>query len=162
MQIKLLSFSQSEMCIELRPRPSSSENASSNELEPLKLSVTWSPDERFRLQVAFTCRCPDPRVRELKLCIWSLFPVCDAQVNEGTAGLVEECMSGRRSELSAALLEVMQTYVGQAGLLTEVQALRSRWDKQRTQQQLYCIRLNHICLTQCLLLLTLRGSMCPF
>lgn len=48
------------------------------------------------------------------------------QVNEGTAGLVEDCMSGRRSELSAALLEVMQCYMGQFDLLSEIQGLRSR------------------------------------
>ncbi|GLD73149.1 uncharacterized protein AKAME5_002447400 [Lates japonicus] len=74
MQINLLSFSQSELCVEFRPRPSS--YLSANELEPLKLTVTWSLDDRSTLQV-----------------------------NEGTAGLVEDCMSGRRSELSAALLE---------------------------------------------------------
>ncbi|GAA6217822.1 uncharacterized protein LOC108891030 isoform X1, partial [Lates japonicus] len=94
MQINLLSFSQSELCVEFRPRPSS--YLSANELEPLKLTVTWSLDDRFTLQV-----------------------------NEGTAGLVEDCMSGRRSELSAALLEVMQCYLGQAELLSEIQALRS-------------------------------------
>ncbi|XP_040917799.1 uncharacterized protein si:dkey-225f5.4 [Toxotes jaculatrix] len=94
MQINLLAFNQSELCVELRPRPSSC--LSSNELEPLKLSVTWSFDDHFRLQV-----------------------------NEGTAGLVEDCLSGRRSELSAALLEVMQCYVGQADLLSEIQSLRS-------------------------------------
>ncbi|XP_039980011.1 uncharacterized protein si:dkey-225f5.4 isoform X2 [Xiphias gladius] len=93
-QINLLSFNQLEVCVALRPRPSS--DLSSNELEPLKLSVTWSSDERFRLQV-----------------------------NEGTAGLAEDCLSGRRSELSAALLEVMQCYLGQAELLSEIQALRS-------------------------------------
>lgn len=49
------------------------------------------------------------------------------QVNEGTTGLVEGCVSGTRSELSAALLEVMQCYMGQAELLCEIQALRSRW-----------------------------------
>ncbi|XP_022607848.1 uncharacterized protein LOC111226834 [Seriola dumerili] len=94
MQINLLSFNQSELCVELRPRLSS--DLSSNELEPLKLSVTWSHDDRFRLQVS-----------------------------EGTAGLVEDCLSGRRAELSAALLEVMQCYVGQAELLSEIQTLRS-------------------------------------
>ncbi|XP_008285804.1 uncharacterized protein LOC103361491 [Stegastes partitus] len=94
MQINLLTFSQSELCVELRPRPSCT--LSSNELEPLKLSVTWSHDDRFRLQVS-----------------------------DGTAGLVEDCLSGRRVELSTALLEVMQCYVGQAELLSEIQALRS-------------------------------------
>ncbi|XP_044037161.1 uncharacterized protein si:dkey-225f5.4 [Siniperca chuatsi] len=94
MQINLLSFNQSELCVELRPRPAS--NQSSNELEPLKLSVTWSHDDRFRLQV-----------------------------NEGTAGLAEDCMSGRRAELSAALQDVMQCYMGQFELLSEIQGLRS-------------------------------------
>lgn len=94
MQINLLSFSQSELCVELRPRPSS--HLSSNELEPLKLSVNWSLDDRFTLQVS-----------------------------EGTVGLEEDSLFGRRSELSAALLEVMQCYMGQAELLSEVQALRS-------------------------------------
>ncbi|XP_073350998.1 uncharacterized protein [Pagrus major] len=94
MQINLLSINQSELCVELRPRPSSDQ--SSNELEPLKVLVTWSRDDRFRLQV-----------------------------NEGTAGLVEDCMSGRRSELSAALLEVMQCYMGQFELLSEIKGLRS-------------------------------------
>ncbi|XP_051276055.1 uncharacterized protein si:dkey-225f5.4 isoform X2 [Dicentrarchus labrax] len=94
MQINLLSFNQSELCVELRPRPSSDQ--SSNELEPLKLSVTWSHDDRFRLQVS-----------------------------EGAAGLVEDCVSGRRCELSAALLEVMQCYLGQFQLLSEIQGLRS-------------------------------------
>ncbi|XP_042247520.1 uncharacterized protein si:dkey-225f5.4 [Thunnus maccoyii] len=95
-QINLLSFNQSELCVELRTRPSSDHNVSSNELVPLKLSVTWSHDDRFRLQVF-----------------------------EGTAGVVDDCVSGRRSELSAALLDVMQGYVGQADLLCEIQALRS-------------------------------------
>lgn len=94
MQIHLLSFNQSHLCVELRPRLSS--NLSSNELEPLRLSVTWSHGDRFRLQV-----------------------------DEGPAGLVEDNMSGRRSELSAALLEVMQCYVGQVELLSEIQRLRS-------------------------------------
>lgn len=48
------------------------------------------------------------------------------QVNEGAAGLVEDCMSGRRCELSAALLDVMQRYMGQFELLSEIQGLRSR------------------------------------
>lgn len=94
MQVDLITFSQSELCVALRPRPSS--NQSSSELEPLRLSVTWSHDDRFRLQVS-----------------------------DGTAGLVEDSLMGRRAELSAALLEVMQCYVGQAELLSEIQSLRS-------------------------------------
>lgn len=49
MQIDLLSFDQSELCVELRPRPCS--DRASNDLEPLRLSVTWSHGDRFRLQV---------------------------------------------------------------------------------------------------------------
>lgn len=49
MQINLLSFNQSELCVELRPRPCSEQ--ASNDVELLKLSVTWSRDDRFRLQV---------------------------------------------------------------------------------------------------------------
>uniref|UniRef100_A0A3Q3LPK8 Uncharacterized LOC113141174 n=2 Tax=Mastacembelus armatus TaxID=205130 RepID=A0A3Q3LPK8_9TELE len=94
MQINLLSFNQSQLCVELRPHPTS--NLSSSELEPLRLSVAWSHDDRFTLQV-----------------------------NEGRDGLVEDSMSASRSELSATLLEVMQCYMGQAELLTEIQALRS-------------------------------------
>ncbi|XP_062263879.1 uncharacterized protein si:dkey-225f5.4 isoform X2 [Platichthys flesus] len=111
MQIKLLSLSQSELCVELRPRPSS--DLSSNELEPLKLSVSWSVDGRFRLQV-----------------------------DEGTAGLVEGSSSGKRAQLSAALLEVMQCYVGQAELLSEVQALRSSFaiDWRPAQRQLIFLK----------------------
>ncbi|TKS91199.1 hypothetical protein D9C73_026603 [Collichthys lucidus] len=94
MQINLLSFNQSELCVELRPRPSSEQ--ASNELDPLKLSITWSHDERFSLQVS-----------------------------GGAAGLVEDCVSGRWSELSAALLDVMQCYMGQFQLLSEIQGLRA-------------------------------------
>ncbi|XP_060882851.1 uncharacterized protein si:dkey-225f5.4 [Labrus mixtus] len=94
MQISLLSFNQSELCVELRPRLSC--DMSSNEPEPLRLLVTWSHDDRFKLQV-----------------------------NEGTAGLVDDRMSGRRSELKAALLDVMRCYEGQFELLSEIQGLRA-------------------------------------
>ncbi|XP_072225050.1 uncharacterized protein [Leuresthes tenuis] len=94
MQIKLLTLSQSQLCVELRPRPSSS--PASNELQPLRLTVSWSHDERFTLQV-----------------------------DEGMADLVECCVTGSRAELSAALLELMQDYMCQAELLTEIQMLRS-------------------------------------
>ncbi|KAF7227397.1 uncharacterized protein si:dkey-225f5.4 [Nothobranchius furzeri] len=69
---------------------------SSNKLESLKLSVTWDHADQFRLQV-----------------------------DEGTVGLVEGCLSGRWAEFSTTLLEVIQCYVCQAELLSEVQALRS-------------------------------------
>lgn len=49
MQINLLSFNQSELCMELRPRLCSDQT--SGELEALKLTVTWSHDDCFRLQV---------------------------------------------------------------------------------------------------------------
>lgn len=51
--------------------------------------------------------------------------VC-VQVSDVTAGLVEDCVSGRRTELSTALLEVMQRYLSQFQLLSEIQGLRSR------------------------------------
>lgn len=90
MQIKLISFNQSELCVEIRPR------LSSNELNPLRLSVSWRHDDGFLLQV-----------------------------DENMAGLVEGSRSGRWSELSAALLEVTQRYMDQAELLWEIQSLRS-------------------------------------
>lgn len=50
LQIHLLSLSQSELSLELRPRPPCSDQTS--ELDPLRLSVTWSHGDRFHLQVA--------------------------------------------------------------------------------------------------------------
>lgn len=49
MQIHLLSIDQSELCMELRPRPPCADRTS--ELDPLRLSVTWSHDDHFTLQV---------------------------------------------------------------------------------------------------------------
>ncbi|XP_008328593.1 uncharacterized protein LOC103393408 isoform X2 [Cynoglossus semilaevis] len=94
-QITLLSVEQSELCVELRPRPSS--KLWTNQLEPLRLKISWSSD-----QLTFSL-----------------------QVEEGPAGLLEDSFRGRYSELSAALLEVMQCYMGEAELLLEVQKLRS-------------------------------------
>ncbi|CAB1341599.1 unnamed protein product [Coregonus sp. 'balchen'] len=48
-------------------------------------------------------------------------------VYQGTAGLLEESIKGRLSHLSAALLEVMQCYISQGEMLTEIQALHSRF-----------------------------------
>ncbi|KAK5914649.1 hypothetical protein CgunFtcFv8_009073 [Champsocephalus gunnari] len=90
MQINLLSITQSELRVELRPRPSSP--LSSNELDPLQLSITWSHDDRFTLQ--------------------------------GGEGLLDS-VSGRRSELGAALLEILRNYMEQFLLLAEIQELRS-------------------------------------
>lgn len=56
---------------------------------------------------------------------WSI-PVACEQVDEETSGLLEDCVSGRHWELSAALLEVLQRYMGQFELLSEIQRLRSR------------------------------------
>ncbi|XP_023252745.1 NACHT, LRR and PYD domains-containing protein 12-like [Seriola lalandi dorsalis] len=56
MQINLLSINQSQLCVELRPRLSS--DLSSYELELLKLSVTWSRDDHFRLQDEASCYFP--------------------------------------------------------------------------------------------------------
>lgn len=47
-------------------------------------------------------------------------------MSDGAGGLVEDCVCGRRAELSAALGEVMQRYLSQFQLLVEIQALRSR------------------------------------
>ncbi|KAM9393980.1 uncharacterized protein KZ484_005093 [Pholidichthys leucotaenia] len=97
MQFSLLTFNQSELCVELRLCPSSNlSSTASTDLEPLKLSVTWSHDDRFRLLV-----------------------------NNGNVGLAEDCLWGRRDELSTALLKVMHCYIGQAELLSEIQALRT-------------------------------------
>lgn len=48
------------------------------------------------------------------------------QVSEDAASLPEDSMSGRSSQLSAALVEVTQRYVSQFQLLVEIQGLRSR------------------------------------
>lgn len=50
-QITLLSVEQSELCVELRPRPSS--KLWTNQLEPLRLKISWSSDQlTFSLQVS--------------------------------------------------------------------------------------------------------------
>jgi len=46
-------------------------------------------------------------------------------MNQGKAGLAEDCMKGRLSELSAALLEVMQRYTSQGDMLAEIWTLHS-------------------------------------
>jgi hypothetical protein len=48
------------------------------------------------------------------------------QVNQGKAGLEENCMKGRLSELPAAMLEVRQCYSSQGDMLGEIQTLHSR------------------------------------
>ncbi|CAF93141.1 unnamed protein product [Tetraodon nigroviridis] len=49
MQCHLLSIDQSELSVELRPRPPCSDQTS--ELDPLRLSVSWSQGDHFQLQV---------------------------------------------------------------------------------------------------------------
>lgn len=51
-QVHLLSFNQSEMNVELKPRPLSEEP--SEELEPLRLRVSWGHRDTFTLQVVST------------------------------------------------------------------------------------------------------------
>lgn len=48
------------------------------------------------------------------------------QVSEDAASLAEDGLSGRSSQLSAALVELMQRYLSQFQLLAEIQGLRSR------------------------------------
>lgn len=55
MQINLLTFNQSELCVELSPRPSS--GLSSTDLVPLRLSISWRHNESFNLQVTDLYRC---------------------------------------------------------------------------------------------------------
>ncbi|CAL8306602.1 unnamed protein product [Merluccius merluccius] len=96
MQSKLLAVNQYELVVEQRPALFGSQL--SNELEPLRLSVTWSRDDRFIMQV-----------------------------NQGKACLEEHCMKGHLSELCAALLEVTQRYTTQGDMLAEIQTLHSRF-----------------------------------
>ncbi|MEQ2165614.1 hypothetical protein GOODEAATRI_018890, partial [Goodea atripinnis] len=112
MQIKLISFNQSEVLVEIRPRLSS--NSSASELEPLRLSITCCHDDRFILRI--TNSDQQQQVRPLK-----------GDVNEELAGLVGGSSSGRWTELSAALVEVLQYYMGQVELLCEIRSLRSRF-----------------------------------
>lgn len=126
MQIHLLSIDQSGLCMELRPRPPCADRTS--ELDPLRLRVTWSRDH-FTLQVPNSCELI-PRLEVLEHgrpppCTSKVGVSC-VQVSDVTGGLVEDRVSGRRAELSAALLEVMQRYLSQFQLLSEIQGLRSR------------------------------------
>ncbi|XP_008415370.1 uncharacterized protein LOC103469459 [Poecilia reticulata] len=80
----------------LEIRPRLPSQPSANELRPPRLAVSWRHDDRFTLQVG-----------------------------EELAGQVEGCGSGRRDVLSAALLDVLQSYTGQAALLAEIHSLRA-------------------------------------
>ncbi|XP_072549113.1 uncharacterized protein [Salminus brasiliensis] len=92
MEYRLLSVSPSELCLELVP------HTTQQSLQPLRLSITMTPSDRFHLQVF-----------------------------QGTAGLSEESVEGPMRQLSAALLEVMQRYISQGEMLAEIQALHSRF-----------------------------------
>jgi len=48
-------------------------------------------------------------------------------VFQGTAGLVEEAVNGPIRQVSAALVEVMERYISQGEMLSEIQALHSRY-----------------------------------
>lgn len=118
LQVQLVSISQSELSMDLRPRPPCSDQPC--ELDPLRLSVTWSHDDRFRLQVVKLGWDHPPPPCSTKV------GVSCVQVSDGCAGLVEACVCGRRAELSSALGEVTQRYLSQFHLLAEIQGLRSR------------------------------------
>ncbi|XP_053707586.1 uncharacterized protein si:dkey-225f5.4 [Synchiropus splendidus] len=111
LQIQLMSVNQSEHSLQLLPYSTPDCNRSSDQLEPLRLSITWSQDDHFQLRV------------------------------ERSAGLLEEVLTGGHDELNAALLEVKQTYLSQADLLAEIQALRSSFaiDWCPTQRRLVCL-----------------------
>nr|XP_055050522.1 uncharacterized protein si:dkey-225f5.4 [Misgurnus anguillicaudatus] len=67
-------------------------------LEPLQVSITMTTDDHFHLQVL-----------------------------QGTAGLVEEATEGQLRQVSVALVEVMERYISQGEMLSEIQALHSRF-----------------------------------
>lgn len=52
---------------------------------------------------------------------------CLIQVFQGTAGLLEESVEAPLRELSAVLLEVMECYISQGKMLSEIQDLHSRY-----------------------------------
>ncbi|XP_063073895.1 uncharacterized protein si:dkey-225f5.4 [Engraulis encrasicolus] len=82
--------SATDMSVELRPH--------SQQLEPLKLTVTPKPPHHFHLQVF-----------------------------QGNAGVQEETLRGSAEELGATMLLVMQNYLAQGGMLHEMQTLHSRF-----------------------------------
>lgn len=121
MQIKLLAFNHSELRVELRPRPCST--LSTNQLEPLRLLVSWSSEDRFRLQVTQVSNRPETAGKLTCLSTKHSFLL---QVEEGPVGVLEGSVSGRWAELSPALLRILQGFMGQAELLSEIQNLRTR------------------------------------
>ncbi|XP_016379380.1 uncharacterized protein LOC107717212 [Sinocyclocheilus rhinocerous] len=72
--------------------------AAEKSLEPLRVSITMTTSDEFHLQVF-----------------------------QGTAGLGEEAVNGRLRQVSAALVEVMERYISQGEMLSEIQALHSRF-----------------------------------
>ncbi|XP_043091065.1 ZW10 interactor [Puntigrus tetrazona] len=73
-------------------------HAAEKSLEPLRVSITMTTSDEFHLQVF-----------------------------QGTAGLVEEAVKGRLRQVSAALVEVLERYMSQGEMLSEIQALHSRF-----------------------------------
>ncbi|XP_016314966.1 uncharacterized protein LOC107667759 [Sinocyclocheilus anshuiensis] len=72
--------------------------AAEKSLEPQRVSITMTTSDEFHLQVF-----------------------------QGTAGLGEEAVNGRLRQVSAALVEVMERYISQGEMLSEIQALHSRF-----------------------------------
>ncbi|KAI7803843.1 uncharacterized protein si:dkey-225f5.4 [Triplophysa rosa] len=71
--------------------------AAEKSLEPLRVSITMTTDDHFHLQVF-----------------------------QGTAGLVEQATEGQLRKVSTALVEVIERYISQGEMLSEIQALHSR------------------------------------
>nr|XP_017210243.1 ZW10 interactor isoform X1 [Danio rerio] len=73
-------------------------HAGEKPLEPLRVTITMTTKDKFHLQVL-----------------------------QGTAGLVEEAMNGPLRQVSVALEEVMEKYISQGEMLSEIQSLRARY-----------------------------------
>ncbi|KAA0705949.1 hypothetical protein E1301_Tti004712 [Triplophysa tibetana] len=72
--------------------------ATEKSLDPLRVSITMTTNDHFHLQVF-----------------------------QGTAGLVEEATEGQLRQVSTALVEVLERYISQGEMLSEIQALHSRF-----------------------------------
>ncbi|XP_018611775.1 uncharacterized protein si:dkey-225f5.4 [Scleropages formosus] len=83
------------------------------DLDPLFLSLTWSADGIFHIKAS-----------------------------KGPVDLVPEPLHGPLSQVSTALLEVMQSYLSQSKMLAEIQNLHSRFaiDWRPTQQELVFLK----------------------
>ncbi|KAK7938298.1 hypothetical protein WMY93_001624 [Mugilogobius chulae] len=91
-----VSLSASELSLEISPGSDpGSDPGAGLDVDPLRLTVKWNPDDSFTLEVS-----------------------ADA------CGLLDTSC-GSKADLSSVLLEILHKYKGQAELLTEIQALRS-------------------------------------